>query len=596
MRPIRTILLLTAILINCSLLYAQKNSLYNYFPADAKAVIHINLPSLASKMSWQEFQQIPFLQEAMKDAPPDAREFLKNPAASGINFFSGLFIVTSPDADNKSKTKSALYGQLTDTARFRALIQKTDPKMKIKTVGKIHVAANEKTALAWTDDLFVMPLSKNTPKPSDQPAEYDTLKISDAPSAKDLAARAIKLADQSLSLLKPVANPLANDNRFNSLINESGDIRFWINRNLDIKKVKKNKADDVLKMMNLGMMQNGNYMTGVVNFENGKAVAKMKTYMSPTMDSLYRLYPSKSLNTNVLKKLPAGQPLVLISFNMSTDLLAAIFKETGMKKIMDSVTAKSPVKPADIAEGLNGDLSIAVVQSKEIDEKDSITQAIKGIQIFIAASVKNKSKLEPLIAQLQKTKEPKTDEEGNTKKPGGPLGGMKPSLLLTDSFFVASISSFAAEKFLKTSAENEVSQLAGPYSAHSSLFALDLKTILGFAMQMSKKKPAGDDEASAKLIETFDKLVFYGGQYQDGAALSAAEFQFSNKEENSLKQFAKLIETAAAMGLKGKKSSSYNNEDMPSGETDEATKDTEVTELPPPPPPKPKAPVKKKKQ
>lgn len=584
MRPIRTILLLTAILINCSLLYAQKNSLYNYFPSDAKAIIHINLPSLASKMSWQEFQQIPFLQEAMKDAPPDAQEFLKNPAASGINFLSGLFIVSTPDPENKTKSKSALYGQLADTARFRALIQKTDPKMKIKTVGKIHVAASEKTAMAWTGDLFVMPLSKNTSKPAEPTA------------AKDLAARAIKLADQSLSLLKPVTNPLTNDNRFNSLVNESGDIRFWINRNLDIKKAKKNKADDVLKMMNLGMMQNGNYMTGVINFENGKAVAKMKTYMSPTMDSLYRLYPSKSLNTNLLKKLPAGQPLVLISFNMSTDLLAAIFKETGMKKIMDSVTAKSPVKPADIAEGLNGDLSIAVVQSKEIDEKDSVTQALNGIQFFIAASIKNKSKLEPLIAQLQKTKEPKTDEDGNIKKPGGPLGGMKPSFLLTDSFFVASISSFAAEKFLKTSAENEVSQLASPYSSHSSVFALDLKTILGFAMQMSKKKPAGDDEASAKLIETFDKLVFYGGQYQDGAALSAAEFQFSNKEENSLKQFAKLIETAAAMGLKGKKSSSYNSEDMPPGETDEVIKDEEVTELPPPPPPRPKAPVKKKKQ
>jgi hypothetical protein len=585
MRPILTILLSTAILINCSLLYAQKNPLHNYFPADAKAVIHINLPSLASKMSWQEFQQIPFLQEAMKDAPPNAQEFLKNPAASGINFLSGLFIVMLPDADNKTKNKSALYGQLADTALFRTMLKKADPKMKIKTIGKIHVAASDKTAMAWTGDLFVMPLSKNTSKPAEPAA------------AKDLAARAIKLADQSLSLLKPVANPLANDNRFNSLINETGDIRFWINRNMDMQKVKKNKADDVLKMMNWGMMQNGNYMTGVVNFENGKAVAKMKTYMSPTMDSLYRLYPSKSLNTNLLKKLPAGQPLVLISFNMSTDLLAAIFKESGMKKMMDSVTAKSDVKPGDIAEGLNGDLSIAVVKPNEIDEKDSISQGL-GIQIFIAASVKNKSKLEPLLAQLQKKKEPANDEEETSKKQGGPFGGMKPSLLLTDSFFVASISSFAAEKFLNTSAENEVSQFAGSYSTHSSLFALDLKTILGFAMQMSKKKPAGDDETSAKLAETFDKLVFYGGQYQEGAALSAAEFQFSNKEENSLKQFAKLMESAAAMGLKGKKASSYNDEEMAPAEeeTSEAKDDAETTELPPPPPPKPKAPAAKKKK
>jgi Domain of unknown function (DUF4836) len=573
MRPIQTILLLTAILINCSLLYAQKNALYNYFPADAKAVIHINLPSLASKMSWQEFKQIPFLQEAMNDA----QEFLKKPAASGINFLSGLFIVMLPDADNKTKNKSALYGQLADTALFRTMLKKADPKMKIKTIGKIHVAASDKTSMAWTGDLFVMPLSKNT--------------------AKDLAVRAIKMTDQSLALLKPVTNPLANDNRFNSLINETGDIRFWINRNMDMQKVKKNKADDVLKMMNWGMMQNGNYMTGVVNFENGKAVAKMKTYMSPTMDSLYRLYPSKSLNTNLLKKLPAGQPLVLISFNMSTDLLAAIFKESGMKKMMDSVTAKSAVKPGDIAEGLNGDLSIAVVKPNEIDEKDSISQGL-GIQIFIAASVKNKSKLEPLLAQLQKKKEPANDEEETSKKQGSPFGGMKPSLLLTDSFFVASISSFAAEKFLNTSAENEVSQFADSYSTHSSLFALDLKTILGFAMQMSKKKPAGDDETSAKLVETFDKLVFYGGQYQGGAALSAAEFQFSNKEENSLKQFAKLIEAAAAMGLKGKKASSYNDEEMAPAEegTSEVKDDAETTELPPPPLPKPKAPAAKKKK
>ena len=91
MKPIRQILLTAVTFISCGLLQAQKNPLFNYFPSDAKAVININLPSLASKMSWQEFQQIPFIQEGMKDAPPDAQEFLKNPAASGINFFFATF-------------------------------------------------------------------------------------------------------------------------------------------------------------------------------------------------------------------------------------------------------------------------------------------------------------------------------------------------------------------------------------------------------------------------------------------------------------------------------------------------------------------------
>lgn len=587
MKPIRQILFIAVTFINCYVLQAQKNPLHNYLPANAKAVININVPSLASKMSWQEFQQIPFLQEAMKDAPPEVQELLKNPASSGINFSGGLYIVMIPATDNKAKPSPVLYGLLSDTARFRAMAQTTDPKGKIKSIGKMTLLVSDKKAIAWTPELFVIPL------PGNKNAKPTT------PTTNPVDLPGNQLINQCEALLKPVSKPLIKDNRFSELLNENGDIRFWVNRNMDMQKAKKNKTDEVLKMMNWGMMQNGNYMTGVVNFENGKTVAHMKTYMSPTMDSLYRLYPSKSLNTNILKKLPSGQPLVLISFNMSTDLLAAIFKESGMQKIMDSVTAKSPIKPGDIAEGLNGDLSIAVVQSREIDEKDTITKGLNGIQFFIAASVKNKSKLEPLISQLQKPKEPKTDEEGTEKKPGGPLGGMKPSFLLTDSFFVASISSFAAEKFLQTNAETEVSKLAAPYASHASLFSLDLKTIIGFAMQMSKKKPAGDNNEASKMLEIFDKLVFYGGEYQNGAALSTAEIQFGNKEENSLKQFVKMIEVAAGMGMKGKKSSSYNDEDMPpAGETDEANTDkskSEANELPPPPPPKPTTAPKKKK-
>jgi hypothetical protein len=182
--------------------------------------------------------------------------------------------------------------------------------------------------------------------------------------------------------------------------------------------------------------------------------------------------------------------------------------------------------------------------------------------VFVAASVKNKQTLEPWITRMQKPREPGTGQEGSGKKGGGPLSGMKPSIQLTDSFVVVSLSPMAAEKFLRSNGDNEVTRFVSPYAGHSSLFSLDLKTLLGFAMQMSKKKP-GDEQGAAKMLESLDKLVFYGGQYQNGAAHSAAELQFSNKQENSLKQFVNLAELAIGMGMKGKKSNPPGDENQP---------------------------------
>ena len=87
-------LLLATIILNQSIcLFAQQNPLHAYLPADAKAIINFNLPSLASKMKWQEIQQLSFFEEALKDAPLHLQEVLKDPASTGINFQSDLFIV-----------------------------------------------------------------------------------------------------------------------------------------------------------------------------------------------------------------------------------------------------------------------------------------------------------------------------------------------------------------------------------------------------------------------------------------------------------------------------------------------------------------------
>ena len=86
MKRIYRLLLTSIILIRVFNLHAQENPLHAYLPSDAKAIINLNLPSLASKMKWQELQKLSFYEEALKDAPLYMQELLKDPASTGINF------------------------------------------------------------------------------------------------------------------------------------------------------------------------------------------------------------------------------------------------------------------------------------------------------------------------------------------------------------------------------------------------------------------------------------------------------------------------------------------------------------------------------
>lgn len=585
MRLIHRLLLATMILTPSFCIFAQQNPLHPYLPADAKAIININLPSLASKMKWQELQQLNFFAEALKDVPLHLQEILKDPASTGVNFQSDLFVVLLPDPKNKTKSIPVLYGQLANPEKFAAVIQKIAPKKKIQSVGKMKILADEKKLFAWTSGIFVSPMSRDKTAASSKPGK----KVS---NTKAIANQTNQLIKQCQLLLTPVANPVTTDSRFIDLTKEDGDMRLWLNRNTE-KPKGKGKKDEVLKMMNWGIMQQGNYMAGVLRFENGKAVMQMKSYMNKTMDSLYRLYPSTRLNSDLLKKLPSGQLIALITFSMSPQMLNAVMKTSGAEKIVDTLTKKSTIKPMEVAEGLNGDLTLAVIRAHEYDEKDTVTAAFNGLQVFLAASVKNKNKIEPLVNMLQKPKEIKKDAEGNEIKPSGPFAGLKPAFLLTDSFFVASISPFAAEKFLNTRNNSIIAELTDPYASHASLFSLDINAIAGFVMQMSKKKNNGEEQETSKVFEAFDRVVFYGGKYKNGAALSTAELQFSNKEENSLRGFIKMIEMAVKMEMKNKKSKSSYNEDAQIEEPSEETKIDVTDEPAPPPPPKPKNKIKK---
>lgn len=510
--------------------FSQAKMVLNYLPKDVKMIIKINSTSLGQKMKWADFAKTGMFEEITKDASQEGKTFLKNSAPTGIDMSQGIFAVM-PVAKNSEKTEPIFYGALSSPSQFSVMIKKVATEPHVVKLANGELVISKKTAIAWNKDVFVIIED-----------EFKDLSTSEAakPKTADDMAKTKRLTERCKALLNKQKAPL-DDQRFLSLLNEQGDVYVWIN-NLQSESQKKNKAAQVVDMFNRNM-RSSDYTAGVIQFDNGRIGMETKRYISPFLDSLYQKYPPKTLNTQLTQKLPAGRPIFLYSVSFSPAMINEMIVKAGAGQYIDSL-GKKGIKMDDLVSVVTGDITAAVMKINESAEADSITQAMSGIQIFLAGGINDKTKFKQLSDLLQANKND-TSKNQQAKK-------MKPHILLNDSIFVVSLSQNAAQKFLESPANNqELKELISRYARYPNACFIDLKTILGLAMQgAAKNRSEQDKRQMSEVLSMFDKLVTYGGLYEKGALSSTFELTLSNKDENSLKQFINLFELFKLMGNK----------------------------------------------
>ena len=129
----------------------------------------------------------------------------------------------------------------------------------------------------------------------------------------------------------------------------------------------------------------------------------MKRYVSASFDSIYKKYPLKNINTELLKKLPAGHPIFIVSFNFSPEMLNEILTKEGADKYIDSAS-KQKIKIDDILSAIKGDITLAGMKVYEFTEEDSVTQALNGMQVFLTGHINDKEKFKTLSDFTRKEK------------------------------------------------------------------------------------------------------------------------------------------------------------------------------------------------
>lgn len=215
-------------------------------------------------------------------------------------------------------------------------------------------------------------------------------------------------------------------------------------------------------------------------------------------------------------------------------MLREAYGKMGFDKLVDSIS-NHKIQINELLPAIKGDLILGVVKVDEIDPADSVTQAMNGLQVFLSGSVNDQGKFQKIIDLLQ-AKQQDSSTVGRPNK-------MKPAILSDGSTFVISLSSVAAQKFLSSAGNNvELEKLITPYKNYPAVFIIDLKTIFGFAMQsMAKGKSEEEMKQASEVLGMFDKMICYGSNRDDKSVETTLKLTFTNKEENSLKQFLNMV-------------------------------------------------------
>ena len=503
-------------------------------PKDAAVVMHINMSSLSSKLSWDEIKQTEWFQEiGQNERDTLTKAFMDDPAKSGIDTKGNhVFFL----AKKGNGGYFAFVGALKDAVAYESAISKMqNGQIQIKKDGDFSVAfPGESAAIIWDKSHFVV--------------------IGNAPfgQMRGMYGRGSEFSKDSLQLLgKAVLNLkgddlLDSDKRFANLISENGDLHFWINS----EKVYGDALGGMVAMMKVNTLLENNVATATLDFDNGKIAVRARQYFGTEMTSLVKKYSPKEVSSDVINRLPSQQAIAAGVFNYPPEGLKELLKMTGVDGMANGFLGKVNYSIDEFVKANKGDIAFAITDFnikrdtnsyQDWEGKTAYSYGEKPSVKFVAGvAVNDRAAFDKLLGLV-------VQETAKDPAPGV-------TYKLDNNWFVASNDEAQLTSFL---AGNNKPAYADKIKGHSAGFFVDLQQIMKVYLSQPATDTVGNEyKASArKALEAsaaFWQDVVVSSDIKDGTAVSSIEINLVDKSTNSLKQLAKYGDRLKA--LKPKKS------------------------------------------
>lgn len=522
-------------------------------PEDAGVVVHINSPSLSSKLSWEEISQTEWFQEISKEATDStAQKLLKDPGQSGIDIKADLVFYIKKQGRGGYV---AFTGTVKDAAAFESFNKEISKgEATVTKDGDISYMTSDKSGvLAWNSSRFVYigdsPLG-DMQQAFERQGSYQSYKF---------PVDSLKMFGKTALTLKSGDN-LDQDSRFGSLIQDGSDVHIWANAS---GLYGNSLGGGVLSMMKLNMLLDGNISATSLNFDNGKIAVKSKQYYGEEMRKILDKYPAKPLSEDVINRIPSQNVVGVFAMNYPPAGLNEFLKATGIDGMANGFLGRVGYSVEEFIKANKGELLLSV-SDLEVKTQEKVVPMGEGqepyrysstepdMKVLFASSINDKPAFDKLIGiALEQTK--------------GMSGPNSPEIhyKLDNNWFAASNSQEHVDKFLAGgSAKNAV---ADKISGHPFGLFIDIQKII--KSTESTVKDSSGKAAMTASANMWQDVIATGGTYKDKAIDFQFEVNLVDKNTNSLKQLNQYINTIYKIDAEKKKRYMMDDANSPAIDT-----------------------------
>lgn len=476
----------------------QKHRDLPHLPKDAAIVVHMNNKSILEKVPLSEWQKTEIFKSAMKDS--GTAEFLKdalqNPDNTGIDIDADMFWYFMQDAEGQLL---AFHGHLKDAGKFKTFAGNFK-EATISESGKTQMFQSKGTAGIWDNDRFLMLVG--IPKEKKKTFEEmlsDTLSVSPA-ITRNLTADATRL----FNLKKEES--LADQKKFINLLNEKGDMHFWMNSYAFY-----NNNPDLasMAMFNLDKLYKDNFITATTSFDAGQINTEVNTYTSKEMTKVIRKYAGDGINKELMNKFDGKDLAGIYFWNFDPEGLKAMLDLAGLTGIVNMGMGLTGFSLDDIAKAFKGDFVFGV-QKLNPEKMDDAS-------VIFGATVQDKDALNKIMNSFKKL---------------SPEASEKVLMETNDKFFVAGNQPSDVKKFINAKPGDNAywDKLSG--SAAGGF--IDIEYLL-------HNIPVSETDSAKIALYNLNKNMWKniyatGGKFRNGSFKQHIEVNLMNKDQNSLSQ------------------------------------------------------------
>ncbi len=524
MNKLRTFAWALALVSVCASCGKKSNTQGRYIPEDAALAVVVNGKTLCEKLPWSEVRQNQALNELFKDSSMGAevRTLLENPEKTGIDIQNDFAFFLIKDSAN---SYVCLSGKVKDEAAFRNTSgQMTGGPAPSGGTARTFVK-KDRISIGWDKNEFIMAvhapeLSKSHMRDlmGNDSTEVVPAKFTPVDNAQSVCRQLFDL---------PEVASMAKSARFSKLMEEPGDIHFWLNNEVMMREEGLNAAS---MLFNLDKLYEGSITTSSVQFENGSIRIKNNGYSGADMTKIFKRYSGSAMSEDLVKSIPGKEVQGALAISFNPKALLEILKLFGLDGYLNIAMAKLGFKVDDFIKANKGDILFAL---SDLHNKVDTTVTVMGEgsvtsitraegNYFFAASIGDKGAFNKMSDALKKML-------------SSGLGGMGEGLVTgsNEKYFVLTNTGANKENFLK-----------GPVQSPDFLASISGSPIGGYlnlhsvvnAMQPDAKADSSDKALHALMLNMWDKVNLKGGGMDDDAMTQELTISLMNKQENSLKQ------------------------------------------------------------